>query len=202
VETLDGYLAALASDAPVPGGGSAAALVAATGAALVGMVARICGHNPKYAAHADLARRLVNAGDRLRVELAAAGQRDERAFAKVVAAQELPKATAAEKAERAQALQAALRDAAAEPLAAAGLALEVVRAAAELLEIPNEHLASDVGCAAEFGFAGLGACAYNVRVNHRYMHDAATIAEQNATLERRETEGAALLARVRQTLRA
>ena len=34
-------------------------------------------------------------------------------------------------------------------------------------------LASDVGCAAELASAALAACAYNVRVNHRYMHDEA-----------------------------
>lgn len=197
VETIDLYLATLASDAPVPGGGSAAAIVAASGAALVGMVARICERNPKYAAQAELTRRVVNASDRLRAELATARLRDERAFAAVVAAQELPKADALEKAERERAVQAALREAAEEPLKAAAFALEVVRCAAQLLDLPNKHLASDVGCAAEFGYAGLAACAYNVRVNHRYLRDAATIARQTQTIERLEDDAKALLERVR-----
>ncbi|MEO6836605.1 MAG: cyclodeaminase/cyclohydrolase family protein [Candidatus Tumulicola sp.] len=201
METLDRYLANLASAQPVPGGGSAAAIVAACGAALVGMVARICERNPKYAGYADLTERIADASDRLRQRLETARERDERAFARVVAAQGLPKETAAEKAARANALESALRDAAEAPLAAAALALDVVRFAAQLLVVPNKHLASDVGCAAEFGSAALTACAYNVRVNHRYMRDEATIADQAAALVRYESEGSELLTRVRRHVR-
>ena len=197
MESIEEYLASLASGAPVPGGGSAATLVAATGAAVVGMVARICAGNPKYAAGAALTARLAAESDRLRTELSAARERDERAFAAVVAAQALPKAAPEEKASRERALEDALRAAAREPLEAAALALAVVRCAEQLLEIPNRNLASDVGCAAEFGFAALAACAYNVRVNHRYMRDPASIEAQAAQLDGYEREGAATLARVR-----
>jgi len=200
VETIESYLATLASDEPVPGGGSAATVVAASGAALVGMVARICGRNPKYAGNAELLRHVVNESDRLRGRLEAARLRDERAFGNVVAAQRLPKANAAEVAERDRALQAALREAAEEPLETAALALEVVCAAARLLEVPNKQLVSDIGCAAEFGYAALAACAYNVRVNHRYLHDPATIARQAQSLERCETDGVDALARVRRAV--
>lgn len=197
VQTLDRYLNELASEAPVPGGGSAAAVVASAGAALVGMVARICAANPKYAARAELARRLTAEGDRLVTALAVARERDERAFAAVVAAQAMPKATAPEKAARASALQAALLDAAREPLAAAGLARAALHAAAGLLEIGNPHLASDVGCAAEFAFAALAAYAYNVRVNHRYLKDEGQIAQQRRALEACESGAGDELASVR-----
>ena len=76
VETIESYLATLASDEPVPGGGSAATVVAASGAALVGMVARICGRNPKYAGNAELLRHVVNESDRLRGRLEEARDRD------------------------------------------------------------------------------------------------------------------------------
>ena len=62
METIQQYLTDLGSEAPVPGGGSAATIVAACGAALVGMVARICARNPKYAAHAELAREMAKLG--------------------------------------------------------------------------------------------------------------------------------------------
>jgi methenyltetrahydrofolate cyclohydrolase len=200
VETLEGYLTNLASSAPVPGGGSAAAIVAATGAALVGMVARICAQNPKYAAHAELTRRVVAATDALRTQFDAARELDERAFAAVIAAQERPRKTAAEKAIRQEALDVALQAAAAEPLKTSALALEVVRLAGEILRVPNKGLASDAGCAAEFGFAALAACAYNVRVNHRFMRDGAVIERQTAELERYENEASELLMRVRRAV--
>jgi formiminotetrahydrofolate cyclodeaminase len=200
VETLEHYLASLASDAPVPGGGSAAAIVAASGAALVAMVARICLKNPRYAPQAELARRLVEAADALRSQLEAARERDERAFERVVAAQALPKQTPAEAAARVRTLDAALLAAAEEPLKTANLCLDVVRFAAQCLEIPNKNLVSDLGCAAEFGYAGAVACAYNVRVNHKFLRDPEPAAPQIALLKRYEAQAAQLLAHVRQTV--
>jgi glutamate formiminotransferase/formiminotetrahydrofolate cyclodeaminase len=197
VETIEQYLTNLRLDAPVPGGGSAATVVTACGAALVGMVARICARSPKYAVHAELTEALAAAGDALVGELSALRIRDENAFAAVVEAQALPKSTLEQQAARGRALERSLQEAAAAPLATAAAALQVVRCAAQLLEIGNRHLASDAGCAAEFGSAGLTACAYNVRVNHRYMHDATAIALQETTLVRYENEAAEKLAAVR-----
>lgn len=200
VETLDQYLNSLASDSPVPGGGSAAAIVAASGAALVGMVARINARNRKYAEHAELTRRLIEATDQLRRQLESARERDERAFSRVIAAQSLPKSNDAEVAARTRALDAALLGAAEEPLKTAAMALDVIRFASQSLKVPNKHLASDLGCAAEFGHAALAACAYNVRVNHKYMRNADPAAPQTALLKRYEAEAAQLLANIRHTV--
>lgn len=197
VETLSDYLHALASDAPTPGGGSAATMVAASGAALVAMVARISAENPKYAESAPLCRDLVRRADALRAELLAARAADEAAFGRVVAATALPKGTDQEKARRTEELETALRGAADEPLHGAALALEVLRQAVRALGIPNRNLVSDVGCAAEFASAALHACAYNVRINHRFMRDEDAIGAQARTLERYEREAGALLAGIR-----
>ena len=193
METIDEYLTALASEHPTPGGGSAATLVAACGSALVGMVARICAGNPKYAAHRDLAGQIGAQADQLRVELDQARERDERAFRAVMEASSLPKDTA----NRRELIEAALREAAAEPLHAARLCLAIQRLAAQLLEIPNKNLASDVGCAAEFAAAALAACAYNVRINHRFMKDTQTVEAQANVLARYERVSSALLAAIR-----
>jgi len=192
VDTFDDYLTRLASKAPTPGGGSAATLVAASGAALVAMVARICEGNP---ASAPLASRLVGQADRLRAELLAARPRDEAAFEKVVEAQALPKGEA-----RTQALAHALHHAAEAPLHAAHLSLEVLRLAARGLALGNRNLESDLGCAAEFGAAAIAACAYNVRINHRFMRDPDAVAAQAKRIARLERESAALLQQVRRTI--
>ncbi len=202
MESLDGYALRLASEAPVPGGGSAAAVVGALGAALVAMVARICGASPKYAAEAHVASEVAAESDALRDRLTAARERDEHAFAAVVKAQRLPKATQEERAARAEALEASLRAAAEAPLEAAELLLRVLRLSERVLQIPNRNLAGDAGCGAEFAYAALAACAYNVRVNHRYMHDERTIAAQSELLERYEKEAAAILADVREVVNA
>jgi formiminotetrahydrofolate cyclodeaminase len=188
VETLDDYLRRLASNDPVPGGGSAAALVAALAAALVAMVGRI--------ASAPL-EDVVTEADRLREELGAARLRDEAAFAAVVAAQALPKDGEAQAQERRQKIQDGLHRAAAEPLHAAGLALRVLELARRLSEAPTKALASDVGCAAEFAYAALAGCAYNVRVNHKYMRDAATIERQAEQLRTYESAASKIIEHIR-----
>lgn len=200
VESLADYLAQLASEWPTPGGGSAATVVGAAGAALVAMVARISSTNPKYAAHKELAKELVSRADELRAEFVRAKDRDEAAFNRVVAATAMPKETAEEKQLRRDTLEIALQHAAAEPLFASELALETLRLAARALGIPNKNLTSDVGCAAEFAAASLAACAYNVRVNHKFMRDTEAIEAQAHVLERYERESAALLAGIRRSL--
>lgn len=200
VETLTEYLTQLASEWPTPGGGSAATVVGASGAALVAMVARICSTNPKYAAFQPLALELVTRADDVRAEFMRAKDRDEAAFDRVVAAQALPKDTEDQKAARRDALEIALQHAAAEPLFAAELALETLRLTVRALEIPNKNLVSDLGCAAEFAAAALAACAYNVRVNHKFMKDTYAIEAQSHVLQRYERECGALLAGVRRSI--
>ena len=200
METLDGYLTALASSAATPGGGSAAAIVAASGAALLSMVGRIYSESPKYAPYHELVSRVVASADALRADLLTARERDEKAFARVTIAHALPRSNDAEKTARSASVENALAGAAAEPLRAAGLALDVLRFSSQLMTVPNKNLMSDIGCAAEFAYAGLAACGYNVRINHRYMRDADAIAKQSTLLARYEDEGRALLAAVRGTV--
>ena len=200
METLDGYLTALASSAATPGGGSAAAVVAASGAALLSMVGRIYSESPKYAPYHELVTRIISRADALRADLLAARDRDEKAFARVMIAHALPQSNDAEKTARSASVENALAGAAAEPLHAAGLALDVLRFSSQLTTVPNKNLMSDIGCAAEFAYAGLAACGYNVRINHRYMRDADTIAKQSTLLARYDDEGRTLLAAVRGTV--
>ena len=186
MEALNDYLTKLASEEPVPGGGSAAMVVGAAGCALVAMVARICAASAKYAQVHDLAERLVAEADYLRLRMLEGRVLDESAYESVVAAR-------GDKAK----MQQALAHAAAVPLAGAEQALSALRLAGEALELRNANLVSDLGCAAEFAFAALAACAYNVRINHKYMKDASLIASQEQTLQRNEREATALLAAIR-----
>lgn len=159
--------------------------------ALVAMVARICARSPKYEAVKGQAEALAARADALREKMLRGKARDEQAFEAVVAA----------KGDRA-AMQSALLEAAAVPLDGAQDALAALNLAAEAGSLQNKHLVSDVGCAAEFAYAALAACAYNVRINHKFMKDAEAIGAQRTQLERCEREGAAQLARVREAVAA
>lgn len=179
---LKAYLNRLASAQPTPGGGSAAALVGAFGAALVAMVARLTLANGKLAAvHAD-ALELVETADALRSQFVAARSADEAAYAAVVEAQSAARGTEAEKFARTARLQAALTGAAEAPLHVAALAAELLGACERTAHLGNAALMSDVACALAFGRAALDASAANVRINHRFMKDARSVDAQAAQL--------------------
>lgn len=191
MQSLDEYLQRLASAEPVPGGGSAAAAIGAIAAALVAMVGRIA---------ARPLDDLVARADELRTKLIVAQQRDEEAYAAVVVTQALPKTNEQEREARARALETALQLAAAAPLHTASLALVVLDLVDRLLKIPMGALTSDVACAAEFAHAAITACGYNVRVNHRYMHNETVILTQAAELVRYEGKAARILGRARRVV--
>lgn len=175
-------------------------LVAATAAALVGMVCRITAANPKFTSQREAAERIAAAADLLRAAFLDARQRDEDAFEAVVRAQRLPKCSDEEKAARASALERALHHAAAIPLEFAQHACRTLALTHSALAIENKNLISDLGCAAEFSHAALKACAYSVRINHKYMKDDAAVEAQGRELAHIEHEGEALTGRIRESV--
>ena len=197
METIDAYLEALASAEPTPGGGSAATIVAAAGAALVAMVARITLANAKRSAKHPLASELIEQADGMRRHLLLLRKRDEEAYAAVVAAQALPRTSDAEKATRSEAVQAALKAAAETPLESAKTALSALGLAERALSLENEHLISDVLCAAEFASAGVRAAIANVRINDKFIRDGDYVARNADELAALEQRTDALLKSVR-----
>jgi formiminotetrahydrofolate cyclodeaminase len=182
VDGIDAYLDRLASSDPTPGGGSAATLVGAMGAALCAMVARITAGGKRYAAVRDEALAIAGAADALRERLAAARPLDEAAYGAVVAASALSHETDAQKRVRKAALQLALGGAAEAPLVAAGLCAEGIALAARAGALGNSHLVSDVECALHFLRAALAASIANVRINHRFIDDPEIVRAQDERL--------------------
>ena len=102
----------LSSDAPVPGGGSAAAYAGVMGAALAAMVARIS--MKKEASEALQA--YVEETDNLRADFLRLVEDDSAAYARVAQAMKLPRKTDEEKKARQERMQAALLAASRVPL--------------------------------------------------------------------------------------
>ena len=113
---LDGFVAVLGSAAPVPGGGSASAVAAGLGAALVQMVAALSMDRRSTPSTADLplGRRT---GPRLADQFLALADADAAAYAGYAAAMKLPRDTEDEKAARAEALRRPRAHASEVPLA-------------------------------------------------------------------------------------
>jgi formiminotetrahydrofolate cyclodeaminase len=174
-EPLPVYTDALASGQPTPGGGSAAALVGALGAALNCMVANFTVGREKYAAVEEEVRALLAESERLRAELQRLTQADTEAYGGVSAAYKLPKGTDEEKVARAVAIEEALKAAAAVPLAATRASHAVLKVAASLVDKGNPNLITDVGVAAKFALAALECAVLNVETNLVSLKDQAYV---------------------------
>jgi formiminotetrahydrofolate cyclodeaminase len=202
--TLLDLLDAFASNEPVPGGGSAAALAAAVGASLLVMVAglpKTRTGTPEEAA--DLAEASVRLRT-LRDELAALVQQDSDAYAAVVDAMRLPKATAAEKEARRGAIETAMRQATDTPLETMRCCQQALRGAIVVASNGNRAAATDTAIGVELLLAGLRGAGLNVDVNIDSVSDASfasRVAEERRQLAA-DGEADARLARERLGVRA
>ena len=89
--SIEEYLKRLGSGAPTPGGGAAAALTSAQGAALIMMVANHTIGKPKYAEFEELNRDILDEAEVLLHSLTAGIDNDAEAFGKVSEAYALPR---------------------------------------------------------------------------------------------------------------
>lgn len=170
-QPIDEWLDALASDAPAPGGGAAAALNAAVGAALVSMVCNLTIGKPKYAQHEETMRGALERATDLRHRALRLADEDAHAFDAVIAAYRLPKETDDDKRARTEAIQAALAGAAEVPIRTAEVAAEVIALADAIQPGANVNVLSDVAAAAASARAALEVAVLNVEVNLASMSD-------------------------------
>lgn len=177
-------LEAFGAPHPTPGGGSAAALAGAIGAALCLKVATLprtrSGSDAERATLALLQPELI----RLRDVLLRLVDEDARAYLAVVAASRLPRGTPEAQARRAAEVQAALERAAAVPL-------ETMRAAADLLAVAERvvlcgspRAASDVAVAVDLLAAAVRGAHANVTANLDDLADRGRAARLRAEADR------------------
>jgi formiminotetrahydrofolate cyclodeaminase len=182
-QPISDFLDALASEAPTPGGGSAAAIIAAMGAALASMVCNLTIGKEKYAAvEADVRAALAHSED-LRGRFTRMLPEDVRAFDAVMSAYALPRGTDAEKTERAAAIQTALRRATEAPLECARACAELIALTRTVAESGNKNVISDAGVAVLAAEAALRSAALNVYINIGAIKDAAFVSSRRAELE-------------------
>ena len=181
-QTLAEFEERLASAEPVPGGGSASAIVGSMAASLLAMVSRLSFDRPKYADYEPTHRRALEVADSARVRLLQLADDDARAYAAFGAARKMPRETAHEQAARDAASSAAAREASEIPL-------DVVRECARvILEVEgmagrsNLNAASDLEVAARLAAAAARGAAANVMINLPMVGDQAFSGQMSAEI--------------------
>jgi formiminotetrahydrofolate cyclodeaminase len=163
--TITGLVERLATSDPTPGGGSAAAIAGAMGAALVHMVVELTAGRPAAAAHEETLGDIRMAAAASQSELLDLAQRDAIAYDEVIRARRLPRDSQPERDARDAQLAVAIGEATRVPLATARAASEVLDLAERLAPIGNRNAISDVGVAALLAVTALRGAALNVQIN-------------------------------------
>jgi len=186
--SLAQLLDAFASNQPVPGGGSAAALAGAVGASLLIMVAGL----PKTRHGTDEERSALTATAArlrpLRDELASLIDRDSEAYTSVINAYRLPRSTDAEQAARRDAIDEAMRAATEAPLATIRACERAMREAEVIVSSGAASASSDVAVGIELLKTAARGAGMNVDTNLAAVKDAEYV--QRVSQELRDLEQA------------
>ncbi len=169
--TIDQFTETLASDSPVPGGGSAAAMAGATAASLVAMVASLTVEKTGYEESWDEMSGIREEMEAVRVFFLDSMDRDADSYAEVIDCFKLPKNTDEEKACRVKAIQDALYEAAIVPLSIAEKGADIFDYARIVIEKGNKNASSDGAVAALMARASVKGALYNVKINAASLKD-------------------------------
>jgi formiminotetrahydrofolate cyclodeaminase len=193
-------LDAFASNEPVPGGGSAAALSGAIGTSLLIMVAGLphtrTGTPEEAADLAEAEARFRPIRDSLTVLI----DDDSAAYASVVQAMKLPKESEADKRARRAAIDAAMRRAIEVPMDTMRCCQQALRGSIVVAQAGNTNASTDTAIGVELLLAGLRGAGMNVDVNLRSVSDAEYADRVREERRELETEGADDARRVRELL--
>jgi len=169
--TLRGFSEALASDAPTPGGGSAAAISASLAASLTAMVARLSADRPKYAPYTRTHAHALDAAEAARLRFLDLADEDAAAFTAFGDARRLPRETPEEIAIRTVAVAEAATRAAEVPLDVVRECHALVHEIESLAGRSNLNAASDLDVGALLVLAAARGAGANVIINIPSIHD-------------------------------
>lgn len=183
-----GFIGALSSNAPVPGGGGASATVGALAAALGMMVTNLTIGKKKYADYEEELIRCCSELEGLRDRLITLTDKDAEAFEPLSRAYSLPK----DAPDYERIMEEALLTASLAPLEIMDTALECAHVLEVLVEKGSRLAISDVGVGIYFAQAAIEGAALNVYINTKMMKDRTRAEALNDRADAIIREGAAL----------
>lgn len=170
------FTAILASKAPVPGGGGAAALVGALGVALCSMVGNLTVGRKKYAEAECDVKIMLKKAETIQARLLDLVEEDAAVFEPLAKAYSIPK----ENPKRAEILEEVTLNACKAPLKMMECCCEAIDLLEEMMDKGSATLISDIGCGALCCKAALESAGMNVFVNTRTLADKSQAAETEA----------------------
>jgi len=186
------FVATTASNEPVPGGGSIAALSGALAAALAEMVANLTIGKKKYVEVESEMKGIVEALEVKRQELIELIDKDASSFDEVMKAFKLPKETDEEKAARSNAIQEGTKYAASVPLQTAKIAYSIKEYSKIVVEKGNTNAVTDGAVSAMMARTAVLSALMNVKINLGSIKDEKFV--EDMTVEVNELEAAAIKA--------
>lgn len=182
------FLAKTASNSPVPGGGSIAALSAAIAASLSEMVAHLTIGKKGYEALEEEMQDIAKDAFQYRERLIRTIDKDSNAYNDVMAAIKLPKGTEQERNNREGAIQEALINATLVPLGVARDAFKIIELAGKAVKQGNKNAVSDAAVAVMMARTAVLSALYNVKINLASIKDTTFVEEIREEIKHMESE--------------
>lgn len=182
------FVEATASNEPVPGGGSIAALAASIAAALAEMVANLTIGKKKYVEVEEEMKGISEKLASCRQVLLEYIDKDAQSFDGVMKAFGMPKDTDEEKAARSAAIQEAMKDAAAVPLAVAKSTFDLMDPIMAVVVRGNANAVTDGAVSAMMARTAVLGALYNVKINLSSINDQDFVSKVTADVERLEKD--------------
>lgn len=167
------FLDELASSAPTPGGGGAAAYAGALAAALASMVGNLTTGKARYAEYEDQTQAELANLEQYRTHLLELIDADAEAFKPLAATYSMPRETPEQQQAREAAMQAALTGACDAPLEIMRTCTQVMESCIFFAEHGSRLALSDAGAAAVLAKAALLTASLNLYINVGSMTDPA-----------------------------
>ncbi len=179
----------LASKAPVPGGGGAAAFGGAIGMALSNMVGNLTVGKKKYADVEDEVKELLDKGYQVIAALEALVDKDAEVFEPLSKAYGLPKNTPEEKKVKEETLEKCSKVACSVPMEIMRQAFAGIKIHQRMGQIGTMLAISDVACGVVFLKSALIAGSLNVIINLNTIKDQDFVQQTRAEMDQLLAEG-------------
>ena len=182
------FLAKTASNSPVPGGGSIAALSAAIAASLSEMVAHLTIGKKGYDSSEEEMQEIAKDAFQYREKLIRYIDKDSNAYNDVISAFKLPKGTEYERNNREEAIQEAFINASLVPLDVAKDAFKIIELAEKVVKQGNKNAITDAAVATMMARTAVLSALYNVKINLASIKDTNFVEKIREEIKHMESE--------------